>query len=95
MISVWPLKNVKSVMITQSRSYSLSCGYLFLPTYAHVRITFLASIFNKPIFENIVHSDVKEIQNKVPVLFVRASFSLKVEYMFSLAVKAQSRQHDK
>ena len=45
----------------------------------------------------MVCSDVKEIQNKAPALFLQLFFffGLKVEYMFALAVKAQSRHHDK
>ena len=43
----------------------------------------------------MVCSDVKEIQNKAPALFLQLFFGLKVEYMFALAVKAQSRHRDK
>lgn len=69
--------------------------------HTHILLPSLHLFLTKQSFKTLC-PHVKNSQHKVSVLFLRfcffiffVFFSSKVEYMFSLAVKAQSRQHDK
>ena len=89
------VSNAMNVKVTQSKSYFLSWALCF-QLCTHTDIFYLPCIhFNTTAFQSMVCSDVKEIQNKAPALFLQLFFGLKVEYMFALAVKAQSRHRDK
>lgn len=68
------VSNAMNVKVTQSKSYFLSWALCF-QLCTHTDIFYLPCIhFNTTAFQSMVCSDVKEIQNKAPALFLQLFF---------------------